>query len=178
MNPTKSLPALFATATLFASVSVRAADPAAVVDQNTADEAVAGKGIRNKPEKLEAFRDQALGMFIHWSVDSQLGAVISHSLVGADADYQQRFFNDLPRSFNPDRYDPAAWAGLAKLCGFRYAVFTTKHHSGFCMFPTQTTDFSIATTPYKKAITRMFADNSKWPNPVVVKITAVEPAQP
>ena len=84
--------------------------------------------------------------------------MIGHSLVGADADYQQRFFNDLPRTFNPDRYDPTAWASLAKLCGFRYAAFTTKHHSGFCMFPTKTTDFSIENTPYKKDITRMYAD--------------------
>jgi alpha-L-fucosidase len=137
---------------------IRAAEPARTVDQNAADESVSARGNLNKPEKLEAFRDQALGMFIHWSVDSQLGSVISHSLVGADADYQQHFFNDLPRTFNPDRYDPAAWAALAKLCGFRYAVFTTKHHSGFCMFPTKTTDFSIANTPYKKDITRMYAD--------------------
>lgn len=161
MKPTKFLflPALFATATLIACGSGRAAEPVSVADQNSADETVAAKGILNKPEKLAAFRDQALGMFIHWSVDAQLGCVISHSLVGADADYQQRFFNDLPRTFNPDRYDPAAWATLAKLCGFRYAVFTTKHHSGFCMFPTKTTDFSIEHTPYKKDITRMYADS-------------------
>lgn len=158
MKPANILPALFATAALFASGPVRAAEPARTADQNAADESVSARGNLNQPEKLEAFRDQALGMFIHWSVDSQLGSVISHSLVGADADYQQRFFNDLPRSFNPDRYDPAAWAALAKLCGFRYAVFTTKHHSGFCMFPTKTTDFSIANTPYNKDITRMYAD--------------------
>ena len=34
----------------------------------------------------------------------------------------------------------------------KYVVFTTKHHSGFCMFHTKTTDFSIRNTPYKKDI--------------------------
>jgi alpha-L-fucosidase len=129
-----------------------------VADQNTADESVPEGAIRNKPEVLEAFRDQALGMFIHWSVDSQLGPVISHSLVGADADYARRFFEELPKSFNPTKYDPTEWATLAKLCGFKYAVFTNKHHSGFCMFPTTTTDFSIENTPYKKDITKMYVD--------------------
>lgn len=130
----------------------------AVADQNADDEAVARGEIKNKPEILEAFRDQALGMFIHWSIDAQIGSVISHSLVGADEKYRRRFFEDLPKSFNPTKYDPAEWAALAKLCGFKYAVFTNKHHSGFCMFHTKTTDFSIGHTPYQKDVTKVYAD--------------------
>lgn len=129
-----------------------------VADQNTADEAAGTGNIRNKPERLEAFRDQALGMFIHWSVDSQIGTVISHSMVGGDANYIRKFIEDLPKSFNPTKYDPNEWAALAKLCGFKYAVVNTKHHSGFCMFHTKTTDFSIEHTPYKKDVTRMYVD--------------------
>jgi hypothetical protein len=34
----------------------------------------------NKPARAAWFQDLALGMFIHWSVDVQLGSVISHSL--------------------------------------------------------------------------------------------------
>jgi len=41
-------------------------------------------GSLNKPERLEWFRDLGFGLFIHWSVDSQTGVVISHSLAGAD----------------------------------------------------------------------------------------------
>ncbi len=137
---------------------VKLPNQATFLNQNADDEAVATGKIRNKPERLEAFRDQALGMFIHWSLDSQLGSVISHSLVGADDDYARRFFEELPRSFYPSKYDPVEWAALAKLCGFKYAVFTNKHHSGFCMFHTRTTDFSIAHTPYRKDITKMYAD--------------------
>ena len=39
----------------------------------------------NKSERLEWFMDQALGMFVHWSVDSQLGSVISHSMVSVSS---------------------------------------------------------------------------------------------
>jgi alpha-L-fucosidase len=109
-------------------------------------------GSLNQPDRLEWFRDQGFGLFIHWSVDSQLGSVISHSLVGADEDYANRFFTELPQTFNPRQYHPEDWAALAKLAGVRYVVFTAKHHSGFCMWPTSTTDFDIAHTPFKRDI--------------------------
>jgi len=108
---------------------------------------------RNRAERVEWFRDLGFGLFIHWSVDSQIGSVISHSLAGADAAYRQRFFEVLPRSFNPDRFRPRSWAALARLAGMRYVVFTAKHHSGFAMFDTKTTRFGIMSTPYGKDIT-------------------------
>jgi alpha-L-fucosidase len=107
----------------------------------------------NKTAREEWFMDQALGMFVHWSVDSQLGSVISHSMVGASDDYLDRFIEELPQTFYPERFSPDEWARLAKLAGMKYVVFTTKHHSGFCMFHTETTDFSIRQTPYEEDIT-------------------------
>ncbi len=108
----------------------------------------------NKKESEQSFIDMGFGLFIHWSVDSQLGAVISHSLSGASSDYCDRFFNELPKTFTPMKFDPDEWAVLAKLAGVKYVVFTTKHHSGFCMFDTKTTDFNIMNTPFKRDITR------------------------
>lgn len=80
----------------------------------------------NKPECLEWFCDLGFGMFIHWNVDGTLGGVISHSLVGASKDYSDRFFNDLPKLFNPRKYNPEEWAELAKLAGMQYLVFTIR----------------------------------------------------
>ena len=76
-------------------------------------------GSLNKPDRIEWFRDQGFGLFIHWSVDSQLGVVISHSMVGASDDYLQRFFDDLPKTFNPQQFNPQDWAALAKLAGVK-----------------------------------------------------------
>ena len=45
----------------------------------------------NKPITVERFMDMGFGLFIHWSVDSQLGAVISHSMAEASDDYLERF---------------------------------------------------------------------------------------
>src|ERR1035437_5580205 len=79
-------------------------------------------GSLNKPERLEWFRDQGFGLFIHWSVDSQLGVVISHSLVGASPEYTSRFFQELPKTFDPEAFHPLDWARLAHLAGIRYVM--------------------------------------------------------
>ena len=104
----------------------------------------------NKPERVEWFSELGFGMFIHFSFDSQLGVVISHSMAGASDDYLDRFIHELPKTFNPKNYDATEIANLAKLAGMKYIVFTTKHHSGFCMWDTETTDFNIMNTPYGK----------------------------
>ena len=113
---------------------------------------------RNRPEDLEWLRDAGLGLFIHWSLDAQLGCVISHSLVGASKDYTDRFYEELPKTLNPKKWDFDHLAGLARLAGFQYAVFTTKHHNGFCLWDTETTDFSIRSTPYGKDLVRQYVD--------------------
>jgi alpha-L-fucosidase len=112
----------------------------------------------NRDERIGWFRGLGVGLFVHWSVDSQLGSVISHSMVGASQDYLDRYIRELPGTFNPTRFDPDEWARLAKVAGMRYVVFTTKHHNGFCMFDTETTPFNIMNTPYGQDITRQIVD--------------------
>lgn len=106
----------------------------------------------NLPDKEQWFMDLGFGMFVHWSLDSQVGAVISHSMAGASKDYMERFVNELPKTFNPRKFEPDDWAVLAKLAGMKYVVFTAKHHSGFCMWNTKTTGFNVMNTPCKRDI--------------------------
>lgn len=110
--------------------------------------------LKNDPDRLEWFRDQGFGLFIHWTVDGSLGGVISHSMVGASDDYLQRYLTVLPKLFNPYRFNPREWAALAKLAGIRYVVPTSKHHNGFCMFETRTTDYDVMHTPFARDITK------------------------
>lgn len=106
----------------------------------------------NRPERETWLQDAGFGMFIHWSHDSQVGSVISHSVVGADEDYQKWFFEQLPKTFEPKEWDVDEVIKLAKICGMKYVVLTTKHHSGFCLWDTKTTDFNIMNTPCGKDI--------------------------
>ncbi len=82
-----------------------------------------------QPERLEWFRDQGFGMFIHWSVDSQTGVVISHSLAGADEAYTKRFFEELPKTFNPRKFEPEG-LGRAGQAG-RHQVRRLHHQAPF-----------------------------------------------
>jgi alpha-L-fucosidase len=132
--------------------------PAALAQPMDPQEANRSLELVNKPELEEEFMDWGLGFFIHWSMDSQLGSVISHSMVGASGEYLDRFINELPKSFYPEKYNPGEWMRLASLAGARYMVLTAKHHSGFCLWDTETTDFNIMNTPYGKDIIRGYVD--------------------
>lgn len=113
---------------------------------------------QNRPEREEWFTNLGLGMFIHWSFDVQLGMVISHSVVGASPDYQHRYFNELPDTFEPTLFQPEKWAGIARMAGMKYVVFTAKHHSGFCMYNTRTTGFNSMNTPFSRDATGEILD--------------------
>ncbi len=115
----------------------------------------------NKPERLDWFKDLGFGLFIHFSFDSQLGVVISHSMAGASDDYLDRYVHELPKTFNPKDFDANEIATLAKLAGMKYIVLTTKHHSGFCMWDTETTEFNIMNTPYGKDLVAEYVEATR-----------------
>jgi len=74
----------------------------------------------------------------------------------SEADYRE-----LPKRFNPIKFDPEAFVDLARSAGQKYMVFTTKHHDGFCMFDTSYTDYKITNTPYAKDIVAMLSQACK-----------------
>jgi alpha-L-fucosidase len=107
-------------------------------------------------EKLEWFRDQKLGLMMHWGAYSQMGTYESWPLCDAaahwsredvdwvdDSEEFKRQYYALNKTFNPIRFRPELWAELAAENGFKYLLFTTKHHDGFCMWDTCTTDYKI-----------------------------------
>ena len=70
---------------------------------------------------------------------------VKHHERTTDEDYQKYFDH-----FDPDLYDPKAWAKAARDAGMKYFVITTKHHEGFCLWDTAQTDYKVTNTPYGK----------------------------
>ncbi|HRU05301.1 MAG TPA: alpha-L-fucosidase [Candidatus Brocadiia bacterium] len=98
-------------------------------------------------ERMKWFHEARFGMFIHWGLYSVMQR-------GEWAMYQERIppreYARLADRFRPNRFDPAAWAGLAVEAGAKYACFTTRHHDGFCLFDSQVSDFTSVKTAARR----------------------------
>ena len=95
------------------------------------------------------------GLFIHWGLYALPARHewIKNQEKISDADYEKYF-----RHFDPDLYDPNAWAAAAAGAGMKYFVVTTKHHEGFCLWDSQLTDYKATRTPCGKDLLRPMVD--------------------
>ena len=115
-----------------------------------------GETDAQRAERMSWWIHDRFGMFIHfglYSVPARHEWVKSREAIDS-ATYDRKY---LPR-FNPDLYDAKKWAKAAKAAGMRYAVLTTKHHEGFCMWDTATTDYKITKTGFGRDVVREFVD--------------------
>ena len=54
-----------------------------------------------------------------------------------------------PKVFNPTAFDPEQWMRGIKAAGAKYVVMVAKHHDGFCLWPTEQTNYSVKSSPWK-----------------------------
>ncbi len=106
-------------------------------------------------QAIAKLRDRRFGLFIHWGL---YALAARHEWVKnreqlTDEQYQPYFDH-----FEPDLYDPTAWARAAKAAGMRYAVLTTKHHEGFALWDSDLTDYKATKTPWGKDLVGPFVE--------------------
>lgn len=108
--------------------------------------AVAGANAQRSLHELQQeFVDLQFGMFIHYNIPTY-----------APDDWPDP---DLPASvFNPTKLDCRQWARAARSANMSYGCLTTKHHSGFCIWDTQTTDYNVMNSPLRRDVVREFCD--------------------
>lgn len=121
------------------------------------------------PEAIKEFQDWRFGMFIHWGPVALKGTEIGWSR-GRQVPLKE--YDQLYRQFNPTKFDADEWARIAKEAGMKYLVITTKHHDGFCLWPTKQRPwisateqrdkpYSIAETPFKRDICKELSEACK-----------------
>ncbi|WP_043433384.1 alpha-L-fucosidase [Paenarthrobacter nicotinovorans] len=76
------------------------------------------------------------GAFIHFGINTFAGKEWSDGTLPASL-------------FNPEGLDAGSWVRTAKEAGARYLILTAKHHDGFCLWPTATTDYSVESSPWR-----------------------------
>ena len=108
-----------------------------------------------KKERMAWWVNDRFGMFIHWGL---YALPARHEWVKnqeriTDENYQKYFDN-----FNPDLYNPREWAKMAKAAGMKYAVITSKHHEGFCLFDSKFTDYKSVNTPVGKDLLKEWVE--------------------
>lgn len=96
-------------------------------------------------ELQQHFVDLRFGMFIHYNIPTY-----------APEDWPDPDLS--PEVFNPRKLDCRQWAKAAKSAGMSYGCLTTKHHSGFCIWDTRTTDYNVMQSPLKRDVVKEYVD--------------------
>jgi len=91
----------------------------------------------------QQFIDLRFGMFIHYNIPTYM-----------DQDWPDP--DASPALFNPGKLDCAQWARAAKSAGMTYGCLTTRHHSGFCIWDTRTTDYNVMNSPLKRDVVKEY----------------------
>jgi alpha-L-fucosidase len=99
------------------------------------------------PDAMQWWRDAKFGMFIHWGVYAVPGR---GEWVMWNERIPHREYRKLADQFNPQKFNPRAWAETARAAGMKYMVLTAKHHDGFCLFNSQVSDFTSAKTAARR----------------------------
>ncbi len=101
--------------------------------------------VKSLPDLQQEFINLRFGMFIHFNIPT----FMSDDWADPDAS---------PSIFNPRKLDCNQWAKTAKEANMTYGCLTTKHHSGFCIWDTKTTDYNVMNSPLKRDVVKEYAD--------------------
>lgn len=100
---------------------------------------------------IDWFTHDRFGLFIHWGL---YALPARHEWVKNRERIPDEAYQKYYDHFDPDLYDPTAWAREAKNAGMKYVVVTSKHHEGFCLWDSALTDYKAPNTPAGRDLLR------------------------
>ena len=109
------------------------------------------------PELWKMF-DRRLGMFVHWGLYSVGGW---HEQERMRKGISREEYEKYVSGFTAEKFDADTFVDAAESAGAEYIVFTSKHHEGFCLWDTKTTDFNVMNSSAKRDVLKELADACK-----------------
>jgi alpha-L-fucosidase len=101
-------------------------------------------------KRMKWWREARFGMFIHWGVYSVPAGVYKGDQSKHIGEWLMRDYNipvaeyaEYAKQFNPVKFNADEWVMFAKNAGMKYIIITSKHHDGFAMFHSKTSDYNI-----------------------------------
>jgi alpha-L-fucosidase len=125
--------------TLFASVN------SSIAQEASSQQRILKGGAGALHALQQQFIDLRFGMFIHFNIPT----FMDQDWADPDAS---------PALFNPGKLDCSQWARAAKSAHMSYGCLTTKHHSGFCIWDTKTTDYNVMNSPLKRDVVKEYVE--------------------
>ncbi len=108
--------------------------------------------------KAEWFTHARFGLFVHYGLYSIPGRgewVMYYEKIPAEE------YNELANEFRAEHFDPDELVALAKKAGAGYIVLGARHHEGFCLWDTKTTDFNSVKAPAGRDLVREYVDSCR-----------------
>lgn len=103
----------------------------------------------------EAFQDRKFGIFLHWGIYSMMG---DGEWVMNNKNINYKEYEKLATGFYPSEFDAEEWVKSFRDAGVKYITITSRHHDGFSMFKTATSDYNIVDgTPFKRDVLKELA---------------------
>jgi alpha-L-fucosidase len=99
--------------------------------------------LRPTPTQL-LWQQQEFGLFCHFGINTFYGKEWSDGTLD-------------PKGFAPTALDPAQWVDIAQQAGAKYLILTAKHHDGFCLWPTATTEYSVSSSGFEGDVVALTA---------------------
>lgn len=117
-------------------------------------------------DNIKWFKEAKYGMMAHWGLYSLLGGEYKGRRVQDYAEWIQSYmpipndeYEQLAASFNPIYFNADEWIKLARSCGMKYFVMTSKHHDGFAMFHSKADRFNVVdATPFGRDVVGEIAE--------------------
>jgi alpha-L-fucosidase len=120
-------------------------------------------------DRMDWWREAKFGMFIHWGVYAVPAGLYDGEPVDGIGEWIMQHaripvarYRRYAREFNPQKYDPEAWAQLAADAGMKYIVITAKHHDGFALYDSAVSEWDIVgASPYGKDLIAPLAEAAR-----------------